>query len=227
MQKLTNILLVDDHSMLREGLRQVIETEPGLRVCGMAANIREAIALVESAMPDLIITDLTMPGGNGLELIKNLGATHPGIPVIVLSLHNEILYAERALRAGARGYVPKSAPSALLFEAINCVLEGGVFTRSPVIKRFLKPLQPLQSLLPARAQAKVEFPLGSLTDREMEIFDLIGHAMGTYEIADQLGISQRAVDVHRARIREKLDLGDNDALSHHAVRWVRVVMIAK
>lgn len=229
MLTVTNILLVDDHSMLREGLRQIIETEPGLHVCGMAANVREALELVESAHPDLVITDLTMPAGNGLELVRNLGATHPRLPVIVLSLHNEILYAERALRAGARGYVPKSAPTALLIEAIRCVMEGGLFARPPETRRLreqpLRPHQSLQSRPPPRAQAHAEFPLRSLTDREMEIFELIGHAMGTQEIAAQLGINPRTVDLHRARIREKLDLGDNHALNRHAIRWVRVGML--
>ena len=212
--KSSRILLVDDHPFINEGLSQLIGAEPGLSICGVATNVHEALALVESAKPDLIISDLTMPGRNGLELIKDLGATHPGLPVIVLSLHDELLYAERVLRAGGRGYVTKNAPTERLIEAIHCVLDGGVYTSPTVTKHFL------HSFLPNKERATSSFPLERLTDREIEVFELIGQAKGNHEIACQLGISQRTVDVHRAHIREKLALEDGSALTRHAIRWV-------
>ena len=215
----SRILLVDDHPLLNEGLRQVIASEPGLSVCGVASNVQEAIALVESTNPDLVITDLTMPGRGGLELIKDLGATHPGLPILVLSLHDELLYAERVLRAGGRGYVSKSAPTENLIEAIHCVLEGGVSVSPAVTKHFL------QTFLPGKPKSNVSFPLERLTDREMEVFELIGHTKGNHEIACQLGISQRTVDVHRANIREKLGLENGGALTRHAIRWVELGVI--
>jgi DNA-binding NarL/FixJ family response regulator len=213
------ILLVDDHPLMNEGLRQMIACEPGLSVCGIAGTVQEALALVESAKPDLIITDLSLPGRNGLELIKDLGATHPELPILVLSLHDELLYAERVLRAGGRGYVPKSAPSSFLIQAIHCVLDGGVYTSPNFTKQFI------QSLLPGRSRPKQNLPLESLTDREMEVFELIGNAKGNHEIANCLGISPRTVDVHRAHIREKLGCEDGNALTRHAIRWVEVGML--
>jgi len=217
--KPSKILLVDDHPLLNEGLKQVITCEPGLSVCGMASNVQDALALVESEQPDLLITDLTMPGRNGLELIKDLAITHPDLPVLVLSLHDELLYAERVLRAGGRGYIAKNAPTESIIHAIRFVLGGGVFTSPAVTSHFL------HALLPGRTQTKQSFPLERLTDREIEVFELIGHARSNHEISSQLGISPRTVDVHRAHIREKLGLEDGSALTRHAIRWVEVGMI--
>lgn len=217
--KASKILLVDDHPLMNEGLRQVIACEPGLAICGVAGTVQEALALVESSKPDLLITDLSLPGRNGLELIKDLGAIHPELPILVLSLHDELLYAERVLRAGGRGYVMKNAPAAQLIEAIHCVLGGNVFS-SPNVTRHL-----LQALVPGKNHAKQNFPLESLTDREMEVFELIGKAQSSQAIATQLGISPRTVDVHRAHIREKLGLEDGNALTRHAIRWVEVGML--
>jgi DNA-binding NarL/FixJ family response regulator len=217
--KMSRILLVDDHPVINLGLRLLIDAEPGLSVCGIAATVQEALALVNSEHPDLIITDLTMPGRNGLELIKDLAATHRGLPVIVHSLHDELLYAERVLRAGGRGYVSKNASTERLIEAIHCVLSGGVFASPVVIKHFL------QSLMPGSKPAAMNFPLKRLTDRELEVFELIGQAKGNHEIANQLGISNRTVDVHRAHIREKLGLEDGNAVTRYAIRWVEVGMI--
>lgn len=210
----SRILLVDDHPLLNEGLKMVIASEPGLHICGMAGNVQDALALVESEKPDLVITDLTMPGRSGLELIKDLNATHPELPILVLSLHDEMLYAERVLRAGGRGYISKNSPTESIIQAIRCVLEGGVYTSPAVTSHFL------QALLPGRSPTKQSFPLERLTDREMEVFELIGQAKSNHEISTQLGISPRTVDVHRAHIREKLNLEDGNALTRHAIRWI-------
>lgn len=210
------ILLVDDHPLLLEGLARLLTAEPGLGVCGMAGTVQEALAQVESLKPDLVVTDLTLPGRNGLELIKDLGAIHPEIPVIVLSMHDEMIYAERVLRAGGRGYVMKDAPPQVLLEAIRAVLGGGVFASQIVTTHLLK------TLANHKSASHPGSPMECLTDREMEVFELIGHAKSNHEIASQLGISPRTLDAHRAHIREKLGLADGNELTRHAIRWVEV-----
>lgn len=220
-ETMSRILLVDDHPLLREGLGRLIDAETGLEVCGMAGTAQEALSLVESENPDLVITDLSLPGRNGLELIKDLGATHPGLPIIVLSMHDEMVYAERVLRAGGRGYVMKNSPPSRLIEAIQTVLAGGVFASQAVTNHFLLALSS------GRGQPQPSFPLERLTDREMEVFELIGHAKSNHEIAARLGISPRTVDAHRTHIREKLGLGDGNELTRHAIRWVEVGMIGQ
>ena len=209
---------MDDHPLLLEGLCHLVNSEPDLEICGVAGSVQEALAQVEATRPDLVVTDLTLPGRNGLELIKDLGATHPEIPVIVLSMHEELVYAERVLRAGGRGYVTKETPPETLVEAIRMVLAGGVFASRNVTDHFLKSLSP-------KGQSKPSFPLERLTDREMEVFELIGQAKTNHDIARQLGISPRTLDAHRAHIREKLGFEDGNELTRHAIRWVEVGMI--
>jgi DNA-binding NarL/FixJ family response regulator len=217
--KFREILLVDDHPLLLEGLARMITAEAGLGVCGMAGSVQEALAQLEVLKPDLVITDLTLPGRNGLELIKDLGAIHPEIPVIVLSMHDEMIYAERVLRAGGRGYVMKDTPPQVLLEAIRVVLGGGVFASQTVTNHLLK------ALANHKSASRPGSPMECLTDREMEVFELIGHAKSNPEIASQLGISPRTLDAHRAHIREKLSLADGNELTRHAIRWVEVGMI--
>ncbi|MDP3850351.1 MAG: response regulator transcription factor [Luteolibacter sp.] len=217
--RISKILLVDDHPLLREGLGRLITAETGLSICGMAGSVQEALAHMDSDLPDLIITDLTLPGRNGLELIKDLGATHPEIPIIVLSMHDEMVYAERVLRAGGRGYVMKDTPPDRLLEAIRVVLAGGIFASQTVTDHLLRTLSS------GKNPTKPGYPLECLTDREMEVFELIGHAKSNHEIASQLGISPRTLDAHRAHIREKLGLADSNELTRHAIRWVEVGLI--
>ena len=211
-----HLLIVDDHPFLRDGLRRLIDGESDLTVCGVAGGVQEALALIESTTPDLVITDLSLPGRNGLELIKDLAAAHPGIPVIVLSVHDEMIYAERVLRAGGRGYLMKDTPPERMLEAVRTVLAGGVFASRTVTDHLL------HSLSTTKTQGKPSFPLERLTDREMEVFEWIGRAKSNHEIATLLGISPRTLDAHRAHIREKLGLGDGGELTRHAIRWVEV-----
>lgn len=218
---MNRILLVDDHPLLREGLGRLIDADSGLSVCAMAGSVQEALSMVESTEPDLVITDLTLPGRNGLELIKDLLATHPQLPVIVLSMHDELIYAERVLRAGGRGYVMKDSPPERLLEAIYMVLGGGVFASRSVTNHFLRALSSVKGP-PAPG-----FPLERLTDREMEVFELIGQAKSNQDIASRLGISPRTLDAHRAHIREKLGLGDSNELTRYAIRWVEVGVIGE
>lgn len=213
------ILLVDDHPLLREGFGRLIDGEPGLEVCGMAGSVQDALAMIETSRPDLIVTDLTLPGRNGLELIKDLGAIHPEIPVIVLSMHDELVFAERVLRAGGRGYVMKDTPPDCLLEAIRTVLGGGVFASAAVTSQVLKAISIVQG------PAKPNFALERLTDREMEVFELIGQAKSNQEIAARLAISPRTLDAHRAHIRTKLGLADGGELTRQAIRWVEAGML--
>jgi DNA-binding NarL/FixJ family response regulator len=214
------ILLVDDHPIYRDGLARLIESDKGLRVCGAAGDVQEALRILDDQSPDLVIADINLPGRNGLELVKDLVATHPGIPVIALSMHDEMVYAERVLRAGGRAYVMKDEPPERLLEAVRVVLHGGVFASRTVTNHLLHSLSSGKASL--KGKAKPSFPLERLTDREMEVFELIGQAMSNHEIAARLGISPRTLDAHRAHIREKLGLGDGGELTRHAIRWVEV-----
>jgi DNA-binding NarL/FixJ family response regulator len=182
----------------------------------MAGSVQEALAAVEAEKPDIIVTDLTLPGRNGLELIKDLGAIHPEIPVIVFSMHDESVYAERVLCAGGRGYVMKDAAPDCFLEAIRTVAAGGISVSQSVTHLFLNALSAGKHSIQAGGSLK------RLTDREMEVFELIGQAKSNHVIADRLGISPRTLDAHRAHIREKLGLADSNELTRHAIRWVEV-----
>ena len=210
----SKILLVDDHPLMREGLCQWISAEPGLEVAGMVGSVQEAITFVDSSPLHLVITDLSLPGRSGLELIKDLGATHRELPVLALSMHDELLYAERVLRAGGRGYVMKNSSPEIIMSAIRTVLRGEVFASQAVTGHFLEVLSS------GKGKSNATYPLETLTDREIEVFELIGRAKSNQEIAAQLGISVRTLDAHRAHIREKLGLADSKELTCHAIRWV-------
>ncbi len=210
------ILLVEDHPLLIAGLEKLLTTQSDLEVCGVAGNARDALTLADEQKPDLVIADLTLPGRNGLELIKDLAALHPELPVIMLSMHDEMVYAERVLRAGGRGYVMKDAPPERLLEAIRTVLAGGVFASQQVTGNLLR------AFAASKNHAAKGFSLECLTDRELEVFELIGQAKSNHEIAAQLGISPRTLDAHRAHIREKLGFTEGNELTRHAIRWAEV-----
>lgn len=208
------IIIVDDHPLLREGLERVIGAEDGLAVCGVAGSVQEALRQVDIHAPDLVLTDLILPGRNGLELIKDLRATHPDLPVLVLSMHDEMIYAERCLAAGARGYIMKETAAENLIHAIRTVLAGGVFASPAVMDHFLR------SLSNSNGRSAPGFPIKRLTDREIEVFELIGSGKGNQEIASLLAISCRTIDAHRSHIREKLGVADGNELTRYAIRWV-------
>ena len=210
------LLLVDDHPLLIAGLETLINNQPELRVCGTARNARDALTLADELEPDLVIVDITLPGRNGLELIKDLAALHPELPVIVFSMHDEMVYAERILRAGGSGYVMKDTPPERLLEAIHTALTGGVFASEKVTGNLLRAFSS------GKNPAAGSFSLKCLTDRELEVFELIGQAKGNHEIATQLGISPRTLDAHRAHIREKLGFSEGNELTRHAIRWAEV-----
>lgn len=208
------IFLVDDHPMLREGLVRLIEQQPGCEVCGEADTASEGMEAILRLSPDLVMTDISLPDKNGLELIKDLQAMRPGIPILVFSMHDEMLYAERVMRAGAKGYLMKGTMIESLAEAIHCVLSGGVYLSRRVSNHILKNL--------SGSRPAGKSGLKSLTDRELEVFELIGAGKSNTQISDQLHISPKTVDAHRANIRSKLSLPDGPALVREAVLWVEL-----
>lgn len=206
------ILVVDDHPMMRAGLTQLISKQPSMEVCCEAGSPAEAMASIPCCNPDLIIADLTMKAGGGLEFIKDARTRFENIPILVVSMHDERVYAERALRAGASGYIMKEESAEHLVSAIQRVLDGGFYLSETMSSRVLKSMS-------GKNVRNPDSPLQKLTDREFEIFQYIGRGNTTDEIAKQLHISPRTVDVHRAQIKEKLNLKSGTALVHYAVQW--------
>lgn len=211
------ILIVDDHAVLREGLLPQINREADLLVCGEAVNAREALTAIERLEPDLVLADINLPGRNGLELIRDIHVLRPGLPVLVLSMHDETLFAERVLRAGGRGYVSKRAGGDVLIAAIRRVLKGQVYLSDEVSTRLL------DGLSGQRRRSRTVSPVELLTDRELEVFGLIGQAKETKEISRRLGMSAKTVEAHRASIKRKLKLKTGPELTRHAVLWVEAV----
>jgi DNA-binding NarL/FixJ family response regulator len=207
------ILILDDHPMTRHGLAQLINREPDLLVCGEAEGVHKALAAIPLLCPDLVLADITLPGKSGLEFIKDLKALHPEVAVLVISMHDETIYAERVLRAGGRGYVMKSEGGVKVLEAIRRVLQGEVYL-SPAMATTL-----LGALSQSRAKAG-DRSLAELTDREFEVFQLIGQGLPTNEISRRLNLSIKTIGTHRVHIKEKLNLKTGTELIKHAVRWV-------
>jgi DNA-binding NarL/FixJ family response regulator len=207
------ILIVDDHPMMRDGLAALITAQPDLAVCAQADDAGEAQQAVEAHRPDLVIMDISLPGKSGLEAIKDLQALQPGLAILVLSMHDEALYAERVLRAGARGYVMKQEGGKRIMDAIRAVLEGKVFVSEKMSARIMDAFT-------GRRAAEAGSTVENLSDREFEVFQLIGQGRSTKEIADQLHLSVKTVEVHRVNIKAKLKLATSPELVHFAVRWV-------
>ena len=207
------ILVVDDHPFMRAGLSQLIDRQPDLVVCGEAGDPTQALTELARMRPDLVLTDITMPGRSGLEFIKDLRALHTDLLILVVSMHDETIYAERVLRAGARGYIMKEAGGDNLLTAIRQVLRGETYVSPGMAARVLDNLS-------ARRPRGSSSPIEKLTDREFAVFMLVGRGKSTRDIAEQLHLSPKTVDVHRSNIKLKLDLTDATALVRHAVRWV-------
>jgi len=207
------ILIVDDHPIVREGLVQQLNREPDLMVCAEASNAAQAISAVVEHQPDLVLVDLNLPGRGGLELIRDIRALRPKLPMLVLSMHDESVFAERVLRAGGRGYLSKEAAGEQLLKAVRRVLAGEIYVSHTVSTRLLDSLS-------GRPCARTVSPVEQLTDRELEIFTLIGQARETKEIARRLNVSGKTVEAHRAAIKRKLKLQTGPELTRHAVLWV-------
>ena len=207
-----NVLIVDDHPLLRDGLAKVINQQPDLAVCGEAADARAGLAAAAKLRPDVVIADLTMDEGNGLDLIKDLHLRQPGLPVLVLSMHHENLYAERAVRAGARGYVMKREPVAAVLAALRKVLAGQMALSEEIVLRMLDA--------PARARKAAASPAEVLSDRELEVFRLLGQGSGTRQIAEKLRLATSTVESYRAGIKQKLGLARATELVARAAQFV-------
>jgi DNA-binding NarL/FixJ family response regulator len=207
------ILVVDDHPMTRSGLVYLLDKQPDLEVCGEAGNPAEALTQISRLKPDLLMTDITMPGRSGIELLKDIRALHPELAIVVVSMHDEAVYAERALRAGARGYVMKEVGGETLLHALRQVLSGSVYVSAAMAAKLLNSFT-------GDKPRKSSSPIETLTDREFEVFQLIGQGRSTRDIAKELHLSSKTVDVHRGHIKEKLHLEDVTSLIRYAVRWV-------
>jgi len=206
------ILIVDDHPMTRHGMSQLLGREVDLTVCGEVADAAQAQASLRNARPDLILTDITLPGKGGLEFVRDMTCQHPGLPLLVVSMHDEGIYAERALQAGARGYIMKSAGGEDLLTAVRQVLRGEIYVSKKMSTLLLGRIAGRQSNRPNAA-------ISNLTQREFEVFQLIGQGLGTREIAQRLCLSGKTVETHRAHLKEKLRLPTRAELTAYAVRW--------
>lgn len=208
------IVLVDDHPIVRDGLKQMIEQDAGLQVCGEAASADEAMVVVKEHHPDLILVDVFLEGINGIELTKMLCERDPSACVLVLSMHDETLYAERAVRAGAKGYVMKQEASRTILDAIHTVMRGELYV-SDAIRASLDDIGDAEGLVDLTAVAD------RLSTRELGVFETIGEGLDRTQIADRLGISIKTVETHRANIKYKLNVGTATALAANAKAWVR------
>jgi DNA-binding NarL/FixJ family response regulator len=210
--------LVDDHPMLRSGMAHLINAQADMVVSFDSGDATAALDQMTRDCPDLVVTDLTMPGRSGIELLKEVKARFPAVPVLVLSMHDEAIYAERAIRAGAAGYVMKNLGGEQLLQAIRRILSGQRFLSDQVYAQLVDNLN-------HRHSRRHNSPIDKLTDREFEILELIGQGKNTHEIAAQLQISPKTVDVHRVRLRTKLELRDGTALIRYALRWAEVMNV--
>ena len=210
--KKVRIMVVDDHPIMREGLTRVIEEAGDLAVCAQAESIQRALELIEKTEPGLIIVDIGLGGTNGLELIKDVKARHPKLPVLVHSMHEEQVYAQRSLQAGARGYLMKQEPAAKLLQAIRQVLSGEIYLSETMTRRMLHRVAGSPS-------GKGLSPVECLSDRELEVFELLGRGQKTKEIAGQLHLSVKTVQTYCEHLKEKLLLRDATSLVRFAVQW--------
>jgi DNA-binding NarL/FixJ family response regulator len=206
----TRILIVDDHPMMREGLAQLIGNEKDLEVCGQAETGQQAFELVKRLEPGLVLLDISLPDKSGLDLIKDFQSFFPTLAVLVISMHDEALYAERVLRAGGRGYIMKQEGGKKLMQAIRQVLSGQIFVSEKISLRILENFS-------GRTQPRSA--VQSLTDREFEVFQLIGQGLATREIAERLHLSVKTVEVHRVNMKQKLQIETASQLIRYAVQW--------
>ena len=212
MPEKIKILLVDDHPLVREGLANMIHQQPDFVVCGEAASEPEALELVGTVQPAVAIVDITLENGSGLELVRSIKALHPAVKVLVLSMHDESLYAERALRAGARGYIMKREAAKKIIQGIRSVLAGQLYVSEKIITA-------MNEKYVAGGTAATSSPVELLSNRELEVFQLLGLGQKTRQIADHLHVGFKTVQAYCARIKEKLQLANANELLREAVRW--------
>ena len=205
------IVIVDDHPIMRMGLRQLLKSSQLVEVCAEAGSVSEAISVISAARPvDLVLVDISLPDRSGLELVRDLRTIDPGARSLVVSSHDEKVYAERVLRAGGRGYLMKDRAPEQIIAAVSQVLDGGIFLSPSMTSRMMEAL----------SGSKSTSAISGLTDRELEVFRAIGEGKSSREISGLLGVSIRTIDAHRTHIKEKLGLRDAAELSYEAIRWM-------
>jgi DNA-binding NarL/FixJ family response regulator len=207
------VLIVDDHPIVRQGLAQLINQESDLVVCGQAEDAHEAIGAIREHHPDMVIVDISLKDTSGVELIKDLKVRHPDLPVLTLSMHDEAVYGERALRAGARGYIMKQEATEKVVTAIRRVLAGEIYVSDGMAAKMV-------SKMVGGASKKAASPIESLSDRELEVFRMIGEGFNTREMAEKLHLSVKTIETYRAHIKDKLALQDASELLRSAIQWV-------
>lgn len=212
-RKKVRILLVEDHPTMREGLIRVIEREADLTVCGEAETFQQALEQIAASSPDVVVVDISLGDRSGIDLIKDIKVRSPRLPVLVHSMHDESVYAERSLRAGAQGYISKKEPPQKLLQAIRDVRRGEISLSDAMTRQILQSFG-------AKRTDEESLSFRDLSDREFEVFELTGRGLGTKEIAGALHLSEKTVQAHRDNIRRKLDLPDGRGLTRLATRWV-------
>lgn len=210
--QIARVLIVDDHPVVRRGLAELISDEPDLEVCGEASDAPDALRQVETRRPDVVVVDISLQSGNGIELIQQIKERDERIKTLVSSMHDESLFAERALRAGAMGYINKQEPTEKVIDAIREVLSGQVYLSARMANRLLQSVVGGETL--------EQDPIGSLSNRELEVFELIGQGLTTKKIAGRLHLSPKTIETHREKIKTKLNLSNSTELSRRAVQWV-------
>jgi len=209
----TKIVIVDDHPIVRQGLAELINHEDDLVVCGQAEEAPEAMGVIKAIKPDMVIVDILLKETSGMELIKDIKARYPNLAVLALSMHDESLYAERALRAGAKGYIMKAEATEKVIGAIRKILSGDIYLSEPMAAKLIHKLVGGRTEVGASA-------IDRLSDRELEVFSLIGQGYGTRQIAEKLHLSVKTIETYRAHIKEKLNLSDAAELLQYAIQWV-------
>lgn len=211
LQNSARVLIVDDHSLVRRGMVDLLSHEPDLTVCGEAADVMSAYRLIRELQPDIAVVDITLNNGNGLELIKEIKASYPAVRIVVSSMHDETLFGERCLRAGAMAYVNKEEAAEKVVDAIRAVLSGNLYLSTQLAQRVLQRV--------VGQVDQVGTPLDELTDRELEVFAMIGKGLTTRQIAENLDLSIKTIEGYREGIKAKLNLKNSAELSRHAVHW--------
>jgi DNA-binding NarL/FixJ family response regulator len=206
------ILVVDDHPIVRQGLALLINREPDLAVCGEAEEANGAMQVLGSSRPDVLIVDISLNGPDGLDLLKNIRTSHPSLPVLILSMHDESIYAERALRAGANGYIMKQEATEKVLVAVRRILNGEIYVSDRIANKMLRHYITGSGTLRNSS-------IADLSDRELEVFRLIGEGHGTRQIAEELHLSIKTVESYQAHIKEKLSLRSARELMQHAIQW--------
>ncbi len=212
MKQKKSVFIVDDHPIMRDGITQLIDQQPDLKVCGSACSAPEALDALNGLAPDLLLVDISLSGMNGIDLIKIVKKRNPRLPALVLSMHSEDLYAERAIHAGAKGYVMKHASSDTLLAAIRRVVDGKVYLSPAMTEKLLE--KAVGGEQPGR-----ESPVDCLSDRELEIFKLIGKGLRPQRIAEELLLSIKTVETYYSRIKQKLNIKDAAELLQMAIAW--------